>query len=815
MKNLTKIFILLIVNIFTINLFAQSPEAFKYQAIARDASGNVIANQNVSFRISIIKTSATGTPVYVETHNLTTNNFGLANLNIGEGSPVSGNFSTIDWATDKYFIKVEMDATGGTSYQHIGTSQLLSVPYALYAKEAANISGGITETDPVFNAWDKSTGISITESQISDLGNYIETETDPAVAANFDFTGAVTGDLLQFNGTKWVKVTPNYLTNYTETDPVFNASAAHNITSVDILNWNNNWSTSGNIGTLSGTNFIGTLDSTALDFRTNNILKWRFNTKGGIEFLNTGSSIFIGVGAGINDNLYYHGNIFIGDSSGYHNIGGDMNIAIGYNSLNKGLSSYRNIALGQYALYNTSIGHSNSAIGYYTLYNNTTGSCNSTNGYRTLFYNTSGNGNVADGYYGLYLNTTGSYNAAIGYEAAYSNTTGNNNVSIGYLSNCNNSTGSNLIAIGTHSLFNTGNVSRLIAIGDSALYNNGLNIVNTYDATGNIAIGSRSMYSNTTGYQNTALGYTSLYKNTTGFNNIAIGYCASYSNTSGYKNSASGYRALYSNTTGKSNSAFGDFTLNSNITGSYNTAIGDQALTYNQYGHYNTAIGYNAGLGTYGFDMNSCTFLGASSYLTTSRTNVTLLGMGVADAQCTSNDQILLGNTAITQIRAQITGITAYSDARMKFNVKDDVKGLDFIMKLKPVTYNEDPTVLHKIWGTPDSLLKNIDHSQIKQQRFIGFLAQDVEQAAKESGFDFPGIDVPKNDKEVYSLRYVDFLMPMVKAIQEQQTTIENLQTINDNQQSTIDNQQKEIESLKSELQELRQLIIEKQKTNK
>jgi hypothetical protein len=106
--------------------------------------------------------------------------------------------------------------------------------------------------------------------------------------------------------------------------------------------------------------------------------------------------------------------------------------------------------------------------------------------------------------------------------------------------------------------------------------------------------------------------------------------------------------------------------------------------------------------------------------------------MGVADAQCTSNDQILLGNTAITQIRAQITGITAYSDARMKFNVKDDVKGLDFIMKLKPVTYNEDPTVLHKIWGTPDSLLKNIDHSQIKQQRFIGFLAQDVEQAAQK-----------------------------------------------------------------------------------
>jgi len=150
-NNLRVAVIIIIINMLIgSSIFAQSPEAFKYQAIARDASGNVIANQNVSFRISILKTSETGTPVYVETHNLTTNNFGLANLNIGEGSPVSGNFSTIDWATDKYFIKVEMDATGGTSYQHIGTSQLLSVPYALYAKEAANISGGITETDPVF-----------------------------------------------------------------------------------------------------------------------------------------------------------------------------------------------------------------------------------------------------------------------------------------------------------------------------------------------------------------------------------------------------------------------------------------------------------------------------------------------------------------------------------------------------------------------------------------------------------------------------------------------------------------------------------------
>ena len=77
------------------------------------------------------------------------------------------------------------------------------------------------EVITVYTAWDKSAGISITESQISDFGSYIETESDPAIEANFDFAGAEAGDLLQFDGTRWVKQTPEYLTNYTETDPEY------------------------------------------------------------------------------------------------------------------------------------------------------------------------------------------------------------------------------------------------------------------------------------------------------------------------------------------------------------------------------------------------------------------------------------------------------------------------------------------------------------------------------------------------------------------------------------------------------------------
>ncbi|MDP3463804.1 MAG: hypothetical protein Q8S18_13510 [Bacteroidales bacterium] len=120
------------------NLSAQSPEKFNYQAVARDASGNVLVSQAVTFRISILQTTSDGTAVYVETHSTTTNAFGQVSLTIGGGTPVSGTFSSIGWGSDQYFLKTEMDAAGGTAYTHMGTTQLLSVPYALYAKASGS-----------------------------------------------------------------------------------------------------------------------------------------------------------------------------------------------------------------------------------------------------------------------------------------------------------------------------------------------------------------------------------------------------------------------------------------------------------------------------------------------------------------------------------------------------------------------------------------------------------------------------------------------------------------------------------------------------
>ena len=109
--------------LFAIVGFSQSPESFKYQTIVRDGAGSVMANQNVSFQISIVQGSSSGSSVYTETHLATTNEFGLVNLNIGDGTS-SDNFSTINWENGPYFIKVELDENGGTSYSEMGTTQL-------------------------------------------------------------------------------------------------------------------------------------------------------------------------------------------------------------------------------------------------------------------------------------------------------------------------------------------------------------------------------------------------------------------------------------------------------------------------------------------------------------------------------------------------------------------------------------------------------------------------------------------------------------------------------------------------------------------
>jgi len=134
------------------SLKAQPPDAFKYQAVARNAVGEPLINQSVTFRISILQTTSSGTIVYQEIHPTLTNNLGLANLEIGTGAATIGNISTIDWGLTDYFLKIEIDPLGGTSYQNMGTTQLLSVPYAMHARTAGTSQPAGSTGQVQFNA---------------------------------------------------------------------------------------------------------------------------------------------------------------------------------------------------------------------------------------------------------------------------------------------------------------------------------------------------------------------------------------------------------------------------------------------------------------------------------------------------------------------------------------------------------------------------------------------------------------------------------------------------------------------------------------
>jgi uncharacterized protein (TIGR02145 family) len=152
-----KLFAFLAVILMTFNAFAQSPQKMSYQAVIRNSNNALVASSPVGMRISILQGSSTGTEVYKEIYNPNpqTNTNGLVSIEIGGGIPLNGTFSAIDWASGPYFLKTETDPTGGTNYTITGTSQLLSVPYALYAKTVGNgFSGNYNDLTNKPALWD-------------------------------------------------------------------------------------------------------------------------------------------------------------------------------------------------------------------------------------------------------------------------------------------------------------------------------------------------------------------------------------------------------------------------------------------------------------------------------------------------------------------------------------------------------------------------------------------------------------------------------------------------------------------------------------
>jgi trimeric autotransporter adhesin len=436
---------------------AQVPQTFNYQGIARDGGGNVLPARKIGVELSVLDGGPTGTVVYTETFTDTTNAFGLFSMQVGGGTVVSGSFAGINWATGNKYLQTSIDLSGGTSYSLSGTTQLLSVPYALYAQTALSGSG---------------------------------------------------------------------------------------------------WGLKGNAGT-TDSNFVGTTDLHPLYFK-------------------------------------------IGDS-----VAGELQIT--------------------------------------------------------------------------------HYNVYLGLES-----------------------------------------------GDKA-------IMGPLDATAeNTGIGGRTLYSDQNGTGNTAIGYDALAKTNGGLSNTGVGVGA----------------------------------LSQNLDGFYNTGIGGQALNTNMTGTFNTALGYTADVAVDGLN------------------NATAIGY---NAVVTASNMVQIGNTSVTSIQGQVP-FTTPSDGRFKFNIQEDVKGLDFILKLRPVTYQFNSKKEEDFIRGVQTAYEPAVFNEAMMVRRSGFIAQEVERAAKMTGYDFDGLKVPKTEREYYSLSYSSFVVPLVKAVQEQEGVIQQ--------------QQQRIDDLTKQVEELRKMIL-------
>lgn len=596
-------------SLFSSSLFSQVPEKISFQAVIRDSANKLVSNSSIGMKISILKNSSTGSSVYVESHTPMSNSNGLVSVEIGSGTIVSGSFSNISWATDTYFLKVETDPKGGTSYTLTSSSQLLSVPYSLHAKtsdralnnndidstnEIQTLSiigdsifltnGGTIKLPTSFNG--KYSNLIGTPKNLSDFsndvgyitsssngdrdslneiqfltkagglislsknGNSVSINDNDSLPTNEIQTLKKIGDTLylssnggkialndndnqdlssQSNGiNRTINISGGSGTTIDIRD--FDSDSTNELQSLIItkdsiglsgtsnfLKFPSKWSLFGDSGTIDGTNFIGTTDSTPLNFRVNNKKAGRIDLK--------------------------NGNTFLGYESGNKVTNGSSNVAIGYQTLHKFPPSGprdKHVAIGYQALHNKTSGDGFVAVGYRALYSATIGHDNVAIGTESMLSTLKASRNVAVGNSSLRANVNGGSNTALGNESLYTNTSGSLNV----------------------------------------------------------AVGHRSLYLNTTGGHNTALGLQALYSNTTGNHNVAIGVEASYSGIAATNNISIGWRAMYSNTNGENNIGIGRLALNRGATGNHNIAIGNEAL-YLNIANSNIAIGYKAARNMY------------------------------------------------------------------------------------------------------------------------------------------------------------------------------------------------------------------------
>ena len=620
----------------TIDTSAQSAyEGIRYQAILRDGSGSVISGQNVSLRMTIYQKGDLVNG-YIETHETFTNIMGLINLTIGNGIPIQNTFSSINWGkstSNPFFIKIEFSDNDGNTFLTFGESQLLSVPYAMYAKNVENVNDA--DANPLNEIQDLSLSGNILEislnsaSTLIDLSPYLDNTDAQVLSFGLDDTLHLTGGGKVYLGIYDIdnrfkahiaqytldqsalalrlqnlsdSAATNYSTGISNSASIQNDSARLNQAKNDLKN------TQDSVSVLYSAAFK---DSSS----TNEIQNILINV--------TNDSLLISDGQGIALNKLFEAASIAIDSleDAYNDTNKNLFLGAKPNNLVKsGVNrALNNVGVGTDALVANTSGSYNVGVGTGALYENTTGDNNIALGQEALSANKVGNGNTAIGRFALYQ-ATANGNTALGLESSGSNTTGQFNTSVGRLSLKSNKTGTNNSALGAAADVADTNLTYATAIGAGAIVKASNTIqlgngsVDSVVTSGKLKLGN-VIYPNTDGTTGQVLatdGSGNLSFQTTNtsslvpylgatqavnlgafdltVNSVKIGLGSGNVAT----NIALGNGALRSNTTGNNNTAIGSYALETNTTGSYNTASGTNALNKNTIGRDNTALGFNA-----------------------------------------------------------------------------------------------------------------------------------------------------------------------------------------------------------------------------
>ena len=419
-----------------------------------------------------------------------------------------------------------------------------------------------------------------------------------------------------------------------------------------------------------------------------------------------------------------------------------------------------NVAFGEQALDALTTGGGNTALGVSTLGALTTANNNTAVGISALTSNTDGTLNNAVGSDCMALNTTGSYNVAVGSLALYSNTTASNNTAVGYraLDAC--TEGGANTAVGKDALGDLTTGSENVGVGWTA----GGDITTARFCT---AVGRQALRMNTTTEYLTAVGYSAA-RSCTGETMAAFGTHAAYSNTSGVSNTAIGAYSLYSCTTANRNTALGH-RAGFGYTGSENIFIGNEAGEGSSSGNFNTFVGHQAGESTNGSSniiLGNATSIGSVSnrYVIGNSNNGTgTQDYAVAFVRSSDWSRILIGGTSIS----------ASSDERMKKDIANHTLGLSFINRLRPVNFKwKAPSEFPESFTSFDSETTTATRTDWQ----TGLIAQEVKAAMDAEGIETEKFDGWNEEEDgSQALSPAQLIMPLIKAIQEQQTIIDDL----------------------------------------